>query len=186
MIGHRFILLVLITITITITITDAFPTASTSAVETESFSTSISKQKYDNNKTNLKEKTSFHYEGMWIMMIIPLIFLIIMARNLFIGCCDRYTDLELVIVDLDSESECESDSEETDICINENNIKQYYQEVDISISDTVNCVVCVELLKSNGCKLPCGHQFHKKCIKPWIMKKMTCPICRKRCKRHKD
>lgn len=178
MIGHRFIFLVLITITIT----DAFPTSSTPAVETESFSPSISKQKYNNNKNNLKENTSFHDEGMWIMMIIPLIFLIIMARNLFIGCCDRYTDLELVIVDLDSE--CESDSEETDICINENNIKRYYQEVDIS--DTSTCVVCVELLKSNGCKLTCGHQFHNECIKPWIMKKMTCPICRERCKRYKD
>jgi len=40
------------------------------------------------------------------------------------------------------------------------------------------CEVCL----SNDEKLDyltlCGHCFHKECIKPWILNKETCPICR--------
>ncbi len=27
-------------------------------------------------------------------------------------------------------------------------------------------------------KSPCGHEFHKKCIKLWRVNKATCPTCR--------
>ena len=51
------------------------------------------------------------------------------------------------------------------------------------------CVVCREdmkpatLIGSNrtemGKRLPCGHRFHLRCLKSWLEKQQTCPICRR-------
>jgi len=46
--------------------------------------------------------------------------------------------------------------------------------------NTPVCTVCYEdkihkFLKA----LPCGHKFHKKCIKPWAKSNNSCPVCRK-------
>ena len=44
-----------------------------------------------------------------------------------------------------------------------------------------NCVICAEKFKSNQKIpiLPCGHDFHWKCLEKWVTKqKKSCPICK--------
>jgi hypothetical protein len=46
-----------------------------------------------------------------------------------------------------------------------------------------NCSICLEEYVANDCikKLPCGHEFHDKCIDPWLLQfgqKADCPLCR--------
>lgn len=44
------------------------------------------------------------------------------------------------------------------------------------------CIVCYEDFEkkqANACLLlKCGHVFHQSCIKPWIEKKQSCPLCK--------
>lgn len=44
----------------------------------------------------------------------------------------------------------------------------------------MECPVCYE--RTTNCKLVCGHQFCKTCVKTWYMKgaESTCPMCRKK------
>lgn len=44
---------------------------------------------------------------------------------------------------------------------------------------TSQCSICLNKLTGGTKKLnPCGHQFHRKCIKQWIRTNNTCPLCR--------
>eukprot|EP00118_Oscarella_pearsei_P018469 m.189333 g.189333 ORF g.189333 m.189333 type:complete len:476 (+) comp39407_c0_seq8:256-1683(+) len=47
-------------------------------------------------------------------------------------------------------------------------------------SDGSLCVVCLdEYVKGDVLRvLPCKHEFHKKCIDPWLLSKRTCPMCK--------
>ena len=47
-------------------------------------------------------------------------------------------------------------------------------------SGSVECVVCKDDLGvGDKCtELPCKHLFHPQCIKPWLQRHNTCPICR--------
>ncbi|CAG5103790.1 Oidioi.mRNA.OKI2018_I69.chr1.g937.t1.cds [Oikopleura dioica] len=43
------------------------------------------------------------------------------------------------------------------------------------------CPICLEEFKSGDeiFRLPiCKHDFHRNCIRPWLKKRRTCPICR--------
>lgn len=42
------------------------------------------------------------------------------------------------------------------------------------------CYICEKNIYINKMTLPCGHFFHKKCIKPWGLSYQTCPICKQR------
>lgn len=56
------------------------------------------------------------------------------------------------------------------------------------------CTICKNNLNSNSLSNEekgqdsrvinglCGHSFHEECIKPWVKKNKTCPICRKQWK----
>ena len=38
----------------------------------------------------------------------------------------------------------------------------------------------MDMIESNSSTLPCGHQYHKKCIEKWEKEgRNTCPCCRK-------
>jgi len=41
-----------------------------------------------------------------------------------------------------------------------------------------DCVVCMEPVGEDCISLPCNHQFHKACVKPWLTLHSTCPTCR--------
>jgi len=48
-------------------------------------------------------------------------------------------------------------------------------------ADGVQCSVCFQGLHRNTRKLPCGHEFHTKCIDRWkrtCRADPTCPMCR--------
>ena len=66
-----------------------------------------------------------------------------------------------------------------------NRIKDFLKKVKTNkkiISE--NCVICLEKLinekdnNSNISTLQCGHQYHTKCIKEWMLKNKKCPLCR--------
>jgi hypothetical protein len=46
-----------------------------------------------------------------------------------------------------------------------------------SATTGVVCSVCLESIDSDGCWLPCGHQFHAACVVSWLGKN-SCPMCR--------
>lgn len=50
------------------------------------------------------------------------------------------------------------------------------------LADEANreCAVCLEAQEIGGtaCKLQCGHLYHLDCLKEWLVKHCTCPICR--------
>jgi len=48
----------------------------------------------------------------------------------------------------------------------------------IKISNDELCSICYSKGGSHRVDLPCGHNFHKKCILPWIQENNTCPLCR--------
>ncbi|KAG6576267.1 E3 ubiquitin protein ligase RIE1 [Phytophthora cinnamomi] len=52
----------------------------------------------------------------------------------------------------------------------------------------VDCVICMDAQSDDTCsqrptrnygaQLPCGHNFHRRCIRSWLELQSTCPICR--------
>ena len=50
------------------------------------------------------------------------------------------------------------------------------------IPEDTKCPVCLNMIgtKQNkfALRLPCGHIFHAKCIRPWMDEERTCPTCR--------
>ena len=40
------------------------------------------------------------------------------------------------------------------------------------------CPICHEDMESGAVKLPCGQQFHKECVKKWLLRgNLRCPLC---------
>jgi hypothetical protein len=50
----------------------------------------------------------------------------------------------------------------------------------ISRYRAVCCPVCTEdfVAGVEAVRLPCHHHYHRECIKPWLQKRSTCPLCR--------
>ncbi|KAF2103236.1 hypothetical protein NA57DRAFT_52762 [Rhizodiscina lignyota] len=52
------------------------------------------------------------------------------------------------------------------------------------IDGHVSCRICLEpIIRSNGLAddpkaLRCGHEFHSSCIRSWLLKALSCPVCR--------
>ncbi|CAK8995613.1 Protein goliath (Protein g1) [Durusdinium trenchii] len=63
-------------------------------------------------------------------------------------------------------------------------IHQWSQTVDELLEDVVmdvveTCAICQEDLGTSEVKVPCGHHFHRTCIKEWFVSqsKARCPLC---------
>mmetsp|Transcript_35627 Transcript_35627/g.107488 ORF Transcript_35627/g.107488 Transcript_35627/m.107488 type:complete len:314 (+) Transcript_35627:14-955(+) len=51
----------------------------------------------------------------------------------------------------------------------------------MALQDQEACVICCGVLAEGAatCRLPCGHsQWHKPCVRRWLVKRNTCPVCR--------
>jgi hypothetical protein len=47
------------------------------------------------------------------------------------------------------------------------------------VEDTIECVVCYnEVVHKKAFKTVCGHIFCKTCLKKWLLRNHTCPLCR--------
>ncbi len=43
-----------------------------------------------------------------------------------------------------------------------------------------DCVICLNPIRAKGrLTLPCGHRFHCRCIRRWLRRSETCPVCRR-------
>lgn len=49
--------------------------------------------------------------------------------------------------------------------------------VELAATDRV-CIICREEMELAK-KLPCGHLFHFQCLRSWLERQQTCPICRR-------
>jgi hypothetical protein len=44
-----------------------------------------------------------------------------------------------------------------------------------------DCAICLQGLDDDICEIRnCKHQFHRECIRAWITRSFSCPVCRKR------
>mmetsp|Transcript_19221 Transcript_19221/g.35154 ORF Transcript_19221/g.35154 Transcript_19221/m.35154 type:complete len:153 (-) Transcript_19221:24-482(-) len=48
----------------------------------------------------------------------------------------------------------------------------------VKASQADECAVCREGFKSEATSLPCSHLYHRDCIKPWLQRHNSCPMCR--------
>ena len=51
----------------------------------------------------------------------------------------------------------------------------------LPLSDGVGCLVCLGPLVAMDVltALPCGHEFHSRCIAQWLQQRPVCPLCLK-------
>lgn len=61
------------------------------------------------------------------------------------------------------------------------NMNTWYPDAtaeELENSDNV-CIICrEEMVAASTKKLPCGHIFHKNCLRSWFQRQQTCPTCR--------
>jgi hypothetical protein len=57
-------------------------------------------------------------------------------------------------------------------------IEQSYPSVPVSSANDI-CAVCQEEFQSSAKQLPCKHQFHLHCLRGWLQRHHSCPLCRK-------
>ena len=55
---------------------------------------------------------------------------------------------------------------------------QHLEMTEARTEDTCSVCQCNYTDGEQCIKLPCGHHFHRDCIKPWFKQNNTCPICR--------
>ncbi|GAB5356748.1 hypothetical protein AAMO2058_000315600 [Amorphochlora amoebiformis] len=58
--------------------------------------------------------------------------------------------------------------------------KSAKESIIFGVSVSLTCSVCRDDFEmgEEALGLPCGHFFHSHCIRPWIVKKNVCPMCR--------
>ena len=54
------------------------------------------------------------------------------------------------------------------------------KKVRASSSQEDTCIICIDDSDDERSTLQCGHRFHTECVKPWMERWQTCPLCRKR------
>jgi hypothetical protein len=59
-------------------------------------------------------------------------------------------------------------------------IHSYQYATAEELKDNETCIICHDTMSpTNAKRLECSHIFHVACIKKWMQKSFTCPICRK-------
>ena len=48
-------------------------------------------------------------------------------------------------------------------------------------SNDAECAICLELLRGDTTRTPCGHEFCETCLEAAFCKSVTCPMCRADC-----
>lgn len=48
----------------------------------------------------------------------------------------------------------------------------------VEASQSEECAVCREAFKAQATSLPCKHLYHQECIRPWLERHNSCPLCR--------
>lgn len=48
----------------------------------------------------------------------------------------------------------------------------------VELQEEETCTICINLDNELRKELPCGHRFHFSCLKSWLTRNPTCPICR--------
>lgn len=53
------------------------------------------------------------------------------------------------------------------------------EQMDDQLEQGIRCAICLTRLRSGETigDIPCGHVFHKDCLKDWLVRKNRCPIC---------
>jgi hypothetical protein len=48
------------------------------------------------------------------------------------------------------------------------------------VQNETKCSICLDEFKrgENVCELPCKHIFHDGCVREWLKREATCPVCR--------
>ncbi len=78
-------------------------------------------------------------------------------------------------------SENEMDFEDVKVVLTNDEFNKISKEYKIDKSIHKDCTICMEVLCENESVniLPCGHYYHKECIKTWLCNEnVKCPICR--------
>eukprot|EP00438_Fugacium_kawagutii_P007109 Skav222882 [mRNA] locus=scaffold1102:118141:118440:- [translate_table: standard] len=46
------------------------------------------------------------------------------------------------------------------------------------VEEPCSCAICLEEKQEEEAQLPCGHRFHKACVKKWLTSHyLRCPLC---------
>lgn len=48
------------------------------------------------------------------------------------------------------------------------------------IDSNEECSICLSKVNKALCKTKCEHAFHITCIKEWLLRNNTCPLCREK------
>eukprot|EP00667_Euglena_gracilis_P006918 EG_transcript_6979 len=57
--------------------------------------------------------------------------------------------------------------------------ERYPNATDEEIARDPQCIICYDDMTNQAKKLPCGHIFHKHCLKSWMERNNKCPYCNK-------
>lgn len=56
-------------------------------------------------------------------------------------------------------------------------VERSYDDYYLKVCKPAECSICLEPLLKNVYALPCAHVYHEKCIREWMKKSHSCPIC---------
>ena len=60
--------------------------------------------------------------------------------------------------------------------------KEITNNTECLLDELNGCAICLDTINTDEreiIKTDCGHYFHKKCLKEWFSKSLSCPLCRK-------
>ncbi|XP_022884819.1 probable E3 ubiquitin-protein ligase RHG1A isoform X1 [Olea europaea var. sylvestris] len=116
---------------------------------------------------------------------------LILDQSIFFGMADihdRHRDMRLDVDNMSYEELLALEERIGNVCtgLNEETILRHMKQrkyVDVRKEGEVEsepCCICQEEYKEEADMgtLDCGHNFHRECVKKWLMQKNICPICK--------